>query len=429
MAFFRRRLNKFCYCSGPIILCLLVLMLSSKLFFTTWTLDYAVSMLNEGNLFVDTHGPPHLDKLKPVDDKSPVQILENSMLVDDKSTVQFLENSMHMDDKSPVQFSENSVLVEASNNLTFVLKAAAKILPLHKLGKWWMSNRHKPNTLRSFFQKNKEKLSGADYEPLMNLLDGFKKRLPGAVIIGCKKCGTTFLLTLLHIHPYIATSMRETMFFHKTKKSDRTAERYRKAMLNSFPDQLTMEKSAPYWRLPDTPSELHEIVPDVKIILLVRDPACRIVSDYYHHVRTGALRKNITLQDVLTDPQHSGVKSIIMAHSQYDLNMKRWLARFPMSQILIIRNEDLTTDKFEDIVVDTEAFLNLPQWYQIFKEKKKKCVKNDLLDYKVCSPIREVPSNCSYENQYKTELKYLRNELKSNVVEFEKLVNRHFQWF
>ena len=45
-------------------------------------------------------------------------------------------------------------------------------------------------------------------------------------------------------------------------------------------DQLAMEKTPGYFHHPDAPRRLHETVGTAKLLLILRDPVKRLISDY-----------------------------------------------------------------------------------------------------------------------------------------------------
>ena len=324
---------------------------------------------------------------------------------------------------------------QSSNNETFILKLVDKIVRGQDV-KGMMSligrGQIPQYVLHKFFSQNKHKLSDKEYEEVMFLLEEYKRRLPGAVIIGCKKCGTTFFRRLFLLHPNVAGHPFEVNFFDKTSEQYLTAKDYVWEMPPSFPDQITIEKTPSYWISDHIAAEMREMLPEVKLILLVRDPACRVVSDYKHAVRNEILQPGDRLEDVLTETHFSKKRDRLLLPSLYDEHMTRWLSSFPsLSQFLVIRYEDLTSNKFVEILSETESFLGIPHYFSpVYNEEKGElCVVNSLLEKEECVQIRDETDKCSYEKEYDTALKELREELKPRVEKFEQLVDREFDWF
>ena len=61
------------------------------------------------------------------------------------------------------------------------------------------------------------------------------------------------------------------------------------------PDQVAMEKTPKYLVTPGAPAALHAINPAAKIMLIVRDPVVRAISDFIHSFTKGVSRAFLIL--------------------------------------------------------------------------------------------------------------------------------------
>ena len=52
-------------------------------------------------------------------------------------------------------------------------------------------------------------------------------------------------------------------------------------MVMSFSDQVTIEKSPRYWIYEHLPERIYKMNKNIKLILIVRDPVTRTISDFY----------------------------------------------------------------------------------------------------------------------------------------------------
>lgn len=77
------------------------------------------------------------------------------------------------------------------------------------------------------------------------------RRLPQALIIGVRKCGTRALLEMLALHPRIQKAAGEVHFFDRDDNYRRGLEWYRHRMPHSFRGQVTIEKSPSYFVTPE----------------------------------------------------------------------------------------------------------------------------------------------------------------------------------
>ena len=267
------------------------------------------------------------------------------------------------------------------------------------------------------------------------LIKGYRKRLPDAMIIGCKKCGTTFFNGVLRKHSGVASQRREVHFYDRFERHDcptwyRSMGIYRSLMMYSFADQLTMEKTPRYWVTDCAPEEIHRMNPHIKLILLVREPACRVVSDYYHEIKRGNIKNTTSFTDIMTKRRRIKIKNFLLRPSLYDVHMERWLRTFPMEQIMIIKNEDLSTKHLPGILHEVEDYLGLRHELDVTvsANNTELCITNEIGERNICFAMRE-EGKCKYDDQYGSYLKDIRKYLQPHIRKFEKIVNREFHWF
>jgi hypothetical protein len=180
--------------------------------------------------------------------------------------------------------------------------------------------------------------------------------LPGFLVIGAQKAGTTALYAYLRWHPGITgPSWKEVSFF------DRHWWRGEAWYRGQFPlragERLVGEASPSYLFHPLAPERARRLVPGVKLVALLRDPVDRAYSQYQHEVALG--REPLSFEDALAaeDDRLRGEVERLVAdprafsrawwdHSyasrgRYAEQLQRWLAVFPREQLLVVRTEDL----------------------------------------------------------------------------------------
>ena len=185
-----------------------------------------------------------------------------------------------------------------------------------------------------------------------------KRRLPQAIIIGVKKGGTRALIEILKIHPGVRPSSREVHFFDRDENYDLGLDWYREQMPPSLPGEITMEKSPSYFVTPKVPSRIYGMSRDVKLILIVRDPTLRAISDYtqslFKHPENPPFEE--TVLDFRGENVNSNWSKIAIGH--YARHLRRWLKFFPKDKIHIVSGEDLITNPAVEIKA-VEKFLGL----------------------------------------------------------------------
>ncbi|XP_023677485.1 heparan sulfate glucosamine 3-O-sulfotransferase 6 [Paramormyrops kingsleyae] len=169
------------------------------------------------------------------------------------------------------------------------------------------------------------------------------KRFPQAIIIGVKKGGTRALLEFLRIHPDVRAVGSEPHFFDRFY--DKGLEWYRSLMPRTLDGQITMEKTPSYFVTREAPQRVFALRSQTKLIVVVRDPVTRAVSDY-----TQTKSKNPALppfQDLAfrngsrgpVDTSWSAVRIGI-----YAKHLENWLRFFPPSSFLFVSGERLVLD-------------------------------------------------------------------------------------
>lgn len=168
----------------------------------------------------------------------------------------------------------------------------------------------------------------------MNLTCG---ALPNLIVIGAMKSGTTSLHSYLNLHPEIEMSrQKELIFFIKERNWDRGLDWYRSHFRGTT--KIKGESSPGYTNYPtwkNVPQRMFSVVPNTKIIYLLRNPIERIVSHYVHDYASGKEDRNFeTAMSELNNNRY-------VKRSQYFAQIEQYLRFYPSSQILLITSEEL----------------------------------------------------------------------------------------
>jgi hypothetical protein len=151
------------------------------------------------------------------------------------------------------------------------------------------------------------------------------------------KAGTTSLHRYLAIHPEVWMSrQKELDFFIELRNWDRGINWY----ASHFQEEAFIrgESSPGYTNYPyhdKVPQRMHSLIPDAKLIYILRNPLERIISDYLHRFRKKSERRSI--QDALGGEDTKGYVN----RSCYFLQISQYLGFYPMERILIITQEEL----------------------------------------------------------------------------------------
>jgi hypothetical protein len=180
--------------------------------------------------------------------------------------------------------------------------------------------------------------------------------LPNLIVIGAQKCGTSGLHYYLSLHPDISVSRpKELNFFIAERNWPKGLDWYRS---HFDPNAKVRSEASPnYTAYPqhlEVPERMHSVVPDARLLYMVRDPLDRIAAHWVHNY--AKRREKGDLRTTLLHPNTS-----YLARSHYYAQLQRFLRLYPREQLLVIEQEELRTRRmetlrriFEFVEVDSE---------------------------------------------------------------------------
>jgi len=215
---------------------------------------------------------------------------------------------------------------------------------------------------------------------LARLLERFSLRrrvgmLPGLIIPGAMKAGTTSLFAHLAGHPQLVPAAgKETHYFdwHTRRGPAWYARQFRRR-----PGLLAFEATPYYMFEPRVPRLVRELVPDVKLVFLLRDPVDRAFSHYHNNRRLG--REPLGFEEALAaeeerlageeermfaDPTYVSEPHRLYSYcgrGLYAMQIERWLRHFPAAQMRFVDARRLFADP-RGVLADVLAFLGLDPW-------------------------------------------------------------------
>jgi hypothetical protein len=194
------------------------------------------------------------------------------------------------------------------------------------------------------------------------LMTGPLRGLPSALILGAQRSGTTSLFNYLVQHPDVLPPLGKEIHYFDFLY-DRGLRYYR----GRFPYRHRLRRGAltldatPYYLIhPLVPERAAQLLPDVKLIALLRNPVERAFSHYQHEVRGG--RESLSFAEAIEQESErlAGEEERLRNepgyyswnHHRYSYTrrglyleqLRRWLQHFPRSQLLVLQSEWLFRD-------------------------------------------------------------------------------------
>ena len=178
--------------------------------------------------------------------------------------------------------------------------------------------------------------------------------LPNFLVIGARRAGTSLLHhKILGTHPeiYVPVQRKETHYFDLYYErgvewyrsyfpSDEAAGRFR-AIGEVTPDYLASEEA---------PGRIHQLLPECRLIAILRNPVEQAWSDYRHRRRSHDERRDF--RTFIEDPA-------ALSGGLYHRHLERYLALFRREALLVLLYEELVRDPARELGRLT-SFLGVP---------------------------------------------------------------------
>jgi hypothetical protein len=211
--------------------------------------------------------------------------------------------------------------------------------------------------------------------------------LPEFVIIGVHKGGTTSLYDYLAGHPQVVPAFEKEIHYFDSRWDGRV-ESYRASFPNAarmrFVERrhgqaVTGEASPYYISHPHVPRRVAELVPDARLILLLRNPVDRTISAFHHNRRrtlnepldslAAAIDRELNelsdeQQRLIADEEYPDFEyawHCYLARGVYVDQLRWWHECFPREQVLVLQSERLGEHPAE-VFDEVRRFIGLAEW-------------------------------------------------------------------
>jgi hypothetical protein len=223
--------------------------------------------------------------------------------------------------------------------------------------------------------------------------------LPSFIIIGAGKSGTTALHHFLSVHPEVfMTPVKETNFFeleglptHTDPADDPDRLYHYPQSINNWSDYKALfaqaidvkaigEASPMYLYGKRAPQHIHEKLPNVKLIAILREPVDRLYSRWLHLLRDGNDPIG-NFEGCLNRDSIWWKRNDLVQEGFYGTHLARYVELFPNDQLKIFLHDDLKHNSskvmkelFDFIGVDSSFQAPLEREYNVSGKPKNSAV-------------------------------------------------------
>lgn len=200
------------------------------------------------------------------------------------------------------------------------------------------------------------------------------RALPDAAIIGAQKCGTSSLHNYLTQQPGVIAPLRKEVHYFDLNYG--RGEAWYRANFGRIGQAGVNIDSSPYYLFhPAVPARMHALLPEARLIVLLRDPVRRAYSHYRDEchkgreelsfesaidaeaARLGRAEQQLASGEIERSREHQ--LHSYLARGRYAEQLERWLALYPRRQLLVLGFETLAADPLGTLN-EALAFLGLP---------------------------------------------------------------------
>ncbi len=222
------------------------------------------------------------------------------------------------------------------------------------------------------------------------------RTLPNFIIIGAMKSGSTSLYNYICEHPCILPAAYDEIGFFDSNfhlglnwyRSMFPTKKQLDAVRRKEGAAITGEDTPFYFWNKDARDRIQKLLPDVKLVLILRNPVDRAFSEYNNVIRGKGVNFSFEeyiksdLENIKNNPLNvvqCGKKNAIISRGIYFIQLKMWQELFPHDQIFILDTNELSQKPIKTMN-DVFKFLELPGHNLQRKFQSKKFVYDKMND-------------------------------------------------
>jgi Sulfotransferase domain len=207
----------------------------------------------------------------------------------------------------------------------------------------------------------------------------FVRRLPEFIIAGAPRSATTWLYTLARRHPQIAMAepmVPEPKFFLVDELWQRGLDYYSRKWFDPLPaGRVLGEKSANYFESPVAAERIYRVLPNIKLIFLLRNPVDRAYSNYLWSRQNGLENETFERALALEEQRERNLAPPLLysrphayfSRGLYAEHLHRFFRWFAREATLVLRHEDLA-DCPESVAVAFQRFLCVAEMPELARD-------------------------------------------------------------
>ncbi len=224
-----------------------------------------------------------------------------------------------------------------------------------------------------------------------------------ALIIGAARSGTTTIYKYLEQHEQICFSTIKEIHYFTIDDLFKRGEKYYHSLFENCENKTIIGADTYLFISHKSIKRIYEYNPNMKFIVMLREPVARAFSGYNYSINNGHLNKNIDfLKSIELEKnelqKNSSIEKINnlcnLYQSKYYFHLSEWIKIFPPENFLILKTDELRENK-QSLLNKISTFFQISDFKEIeeIKANKGQAVKNKKIEQILLNrnrPIRKV---------------------------------------
>jgi len=190
--------------------------------------------------------------------------------------------------------------------------------------------------------------------------------LPNFLVVGAAKAWTTSLYQLFKRHKEVFVSKKKELNYFSLEYKYKNIGDYEEYFKGSEDFVAVIEVSPSYFYVQGTARRIFQVVPNIKLLILLRNPIERFYSDYKYSQVFGYNIKGLNEDFYSLTPNHAietqytdwSDPIIMLKKGLYSVFLKEYLQYFSRSNIKIILFDDFIKN-YENVILSIQKFINV----------------------------------------------------------------------
>ena len=182
------------------------------------------------------------------------------------------------------------------------------------------------------------------------------------LIVGGMRCGSTYLVKLLDQHSEVLMGkpfwLEPKFFLNEDSTAIGKSEYLKRYFPNYKKFKCLGEKSVNYFEMHEAGTRIKEVLPEAKIVIILRDPVNRVISHYWYTKNHGYENRTIAkvferLKDKDPNQMVEGISMppyLYLTRGLYHEHVEFYMQLFGHDNVFILILENLVADPIGELV-------------------------------------------------------------------------------